>query len=62
LKLFSDIVRIVYDADIVGEDTILYWYKKGNHPKGRNVFLKDIQPFIVWLEEAEEEGDDEEDD
>lgn len=35
-------------------------YKKGSHPKGRNVFLKDIEPFIKWLDEAdeEEEGDD----
>mmetsp|Transcript_1455 Transcript_1455/g.3202 ORF Transcript_1455/g.3202 Transcript_1455/m.3202 type:complete len:425 (-) Transcript_1455:625-1899(-) len=60
LKLFSDIVRILYDGDIIGEDTIHHWYKKGSHPKGRNVFLKDIEPFIKWLEEAEEEeeGDD----
>jgi hypothetical protein len=32
-------------------------YKKGSHPKGRNVFLADIEPFIKWLEEAEEEED-----
>lgn len=25
LKLFSDIVRLLYDADIVGEDTIMHW-------------------------------------
>ena len=35
-------------------------YKKGSHPKGRNVFLKDAEPFIKWLEEAEEEGEEEE--
>lgn len=58
LKLFSDIVRVLYDADVVGEDTILHWYKKGSNPKGRNVFLKDIEPFIKWLEEAEEEEGD----
>ncbi|GFH22329.1 W2 domain-containing protein [Haematococcus lacustris] len=57
LKLFSDIVRVLYDADIVGEDAIFHWYKKGSHPKGRNVFTKDIEPFIKWLEEAEEEAD-----
>jgi hypothetical protein len=34
-------------------------YKKGSHPKGRNVFLKDIEPFIKWLDEAEEEEDEE---
>lgn len=36
LKLFSNVVRILYDADIVGEDTIKFWYKKGSHPKVRN--------------------------
>lgn len=25
LKIFSDIVRVLYDADIVGEDTIQHW-------------------------------------
>lgn len=59
LKLFSDIVRVLYDIDILGEDTVMHWYKKGSHPKGRNVFLKDIEPFIKWLEEAEEEDEDE---
>ena len=33
LKLFSHVVRILYDNDIVGEDTIKFWYKKGSHPK-----------------------------
>lgn len=33
-------------------------YRKGSHPKGRNVFLKDIEPFIKWLEEAESDEDD----
>jgi hypothetical protein len=25
LKLFKDIVRLLYNAEIVGEDTILHW-------------------------------------
>ncbi|MEW5300680.1 MAG: hypothetical protein WDW36_003594 [Sanguina aurantia] len=60
LKIFSDVVRMLYDAEIVGEDTIQHWYKKGSHQKGRNVFLKDIEPFMTWLEEAEEEEEGEE--
>ena len=60
LKLFSQILRILYDADVLGEDAILFWYKRGSHPKGRNVFLHDVEPFIKWLEEAEEEGEEEE--
>ncbi len=33
LKLFTDIIRILYDNDIVAEDTIMWWAKKGAHPK-----------------------------
>lgn len=32
---------------------------QGSHPKGRNVFLKDMEPFIRWLDEASEEEDEE---
>ncbi|GBF95620.1 hypothetical protein Rsub_08602 [Raphidocelis subcapitata] len=59
LKLFTDIVKALYGSDLVGEDAVNHWYKRGSHPKGRNVFLKDIEPFIKWLEEAEEEEDEE---
>ena len=58
LKLFSDILRVLYDNDVVGEDTIMWWYKKGSAAKGRSVFLRDVEPFIKWLEEAEEEDED----
>jgi len=37
LKLFTDIIRILYDADIVAEDTIMWWAKKGAHPKVRQL-------------------------
>eukprot|EP00798_Chlamydomonas_sp_ICE-L_P027438 gene27438-4739_t len=59
LKQFSDIVRLLYNADILGEDTIRHWHKKGSHLKGRNVFLKDIEPFMTWLDEAEDEEESE---
>ena len=35
LKCFTDIVKMLYQADIVEEDTILHWYKKGSHTKVR---------------------------
>ena len=33
LKLFASVVRILYDYDVLGEDTIKLWYKKGTQPK-----------------------------
>lgn len=59
LKLFGDIIRLLYDVDVIAEDTIQYWHKKGSSTKGRNVFMKEMEPFMKWLEEAEEEDDEE---
>lgn len=55
LKLFSDIVKVLYDVDVVGEDSIRHWHSKGSNLKGRNVFLKDLEPMVKWFDEAEEE-------
>ena len=58
LKLFADICKVLYDVDVLGEDSIKHFYNKGSNPKGRNVFLKDIEPLVKWLDEAEEEEED----
>lgn len=42
LKLFSAVIRILYDADVLDEDTIKFWYKKGSHPKVRTVHRVDL--------------------
>ncbi|XP_074292357.1 uncharacterized protein LOC141619228 [Silene latifolia] len=55
MKLFPEIVRSLYDQDVLAEDTILHWFRKGTNPKGRQTFVKSLEPFIKWLEEAEEE-------
>ena len=58
LKLYPKIIQMMYDSDVIAEDTILLWYKQGSSPKGRQVFLSDMQPFIAWLQEASEEEED----
>ncbi|PKI45089.1 hypothetical protein CRG98_034473 [Punica granatum] len=55
MKLFPEIVRSLYDLDVLVEDTILHWFRKGTNPKGRQIFVKALEPFVNWLEEAEEE-------
>lgn len=55
MKLFPEIVRSLYDQDVLAEDTILHWFRKGSNPKGRQIFVKSLEPFVKWLEEAEEE-------
>eukprot|EP00850_Spirogloea_muscicola_P007180 SM000035S13160 [mRNA] locus=s35:797997:800974:- [translate_table: standard] len=55
MKLFPEIVRTLYELDVLAEDTVLLWYRKGTNPKGRQVFVKSLEPFVNWLEQAEEE-------
>ncbi|RAL41950.1 unnamed protein product [Cuscuta campestris] len=55
MKLFPEIIRSLYDQDVLAEDTILHWFRKGTNPKGRQNFVKSLEPFVKWLEEAEEE-------
>ncbi|XP_059628655.1 uncharacterized protein LOC132271324 [Cornus florida] len=55
MKLFPEVVRSLYDQDVLAEDTILHWFRKGTNTKGRQTFVKALEPFVKWLEEAEEE-------
>ncbi|XP_010551247.1 PREDICTED: protein krasavietz-like [Tarenaya hassleriana] len=55
MKLFPEVVRSLYELDVLAEDTILHWFRKGTNPKGRQAFVKGLEPFVNWLEEAEEE-------
>ncbi|KAJ8645857.1 hypothetical protein MRB53_007605 [Persea americana] len=55
MKLFPEIVRSLYDENVLAEDTIHLWFHKGANPKGRQTFVKALEPFVKWLEEAEEE-------
>mmetsp|Transcript_17942 Transcript_17942/g.24820 ORF Transcript_17942/g.24820 Transcript_17942/m.24820 type:complete len:426 (-) Transcript_17942:304-1581(-) len=59
MKVFPNITRLLYDADVISEEAILFWAKKGSNSKGRQLFLDSMAPFIKWLEEAEEEEEDE---
>ncbi|GJP77349.1 hypothetical protein CLOP_g7758, partial [Closterium sp. NIES-67] len=56
-RLFPEFVRTLYDCDVLAEDTIMLWFRKGSNPKGRQLFVKALEPFIKWLEEADEEED-----
>lgn len=55
LKLFSPLIRLLYTEGLVNEDGVRWWARKGAHPKGRHVFQNDLERFIKWLDEAEEE-------
>jgi len=59
--LFSEILPILYDKDVVSEDAIMRWAEEKEHAdESDKVFVKQSEAFIQWLKEAEEEDDEEE--
>ena len=55
---FRNIVMLLYNREVLSEDTILGWNERSANLKGRPVFKKQLEPFIEWLRTAEEEEDD----
>jgi len=60
LKYFQKIVMLLYKMDVLGEDTIIKWYKFDHGNKGKSVFLKQMEKMVQWLQSAEEESSEEE--
>ncbi|KAI0224874.1 eukaryotic translation initiation factor 5 [Massospora cicadina] len=65
LPKIAVILKLLYDEDLIEESVILKW---GAKPSKRYVdkeiskkIKKSAQPFLTWLEEAEEESSEEED-
>ncbi|KAJ1974271.1 hypothetical protein H4R35_003694 [Dimargaris xerosporica] len=61
MKLFTRIVQIMYNEDVLSDNAILFWYAKGAKPQGKAIFIKQMAPFVDFLENAtsEDEDDDE---
>nr|KAJ0220766.1 hypothetical protein LSAT_V11C200067330 [Lactuca sativa] len=47
-KLLPEIVRSLYDQDVLAEDTILHWFCKGNNPKGRYVIMFYAKNWLLF--------------
>ncbi|CAB4389510.1 unnamed protein product [Rhizophagus irregularis] len=66
-KIFAPSLRTLYEIDVIEEDAILEWYyderSKGGvgKPEIYSKIHDVIAPFVKWLEEAEEENSEEDD-
>ena len=73
-RLFTDVaaktMQMLYDDDVIQEETILKWYKEPPVDEGEDededfddgfaeVIREKVKPLIDWLEESEEEDSDE---
>ncbi|KAI8073210.1 armadillo-type protein [Gongronella butleri] len=61
-KVFSRIVQLLYQNDVLSHNAILFWADKAHKPQGKTVLMKQIQPFVNWLRENGDDSSDEEED
>lgn len=62
VRIFPQLVAILYNEDAVSSEAIRYWYDKGAVNKGREGFRKQVDTLLKQIESAEEDSDDEESD
>ncbi|CAI9786847.1 unnamed protein product [Fraxinus pennsylvanica] len=55
IRGFLEIIRSLYDQDLLAEETILNWFRKGIDPKDKQSFVTASESFVKWLEEVDEE-------
>jgi NDP-sugar pyrophosphorylase family protein len=59
--IFPQLLKLLYERDIVGEEALLAWAEEKTHAdEEEKRFLRLAEPFLEWLQEAEEESSDEE--
>ncbi|KAL7420797.1 hypothetical protein Q5752_004750 [Cryptotrichosporon argae] len=57
MKAFPQIVKVLYNADAVSDQAIIYWHQKGAKPQGKQHFLKVTEPLVKFLEEQDSDDD-----
>ena len=61
--VFLDFLRtlfgVLYDEEIVTEDSVTEWETSDKEPQGKGVALSSLQEFFKWLKNTEEESADE---
>ncbi|BEI88475.1 uncharacterized protein CcaverHIS019_0111930 [Cutaneotrichosporon cavernicola] len=57
LKAFPQLVKVLYNADCVSDQAVIYWHQKGAKPQGKQHFLKVTQALVDFLEEDSEDED-----
>jgi len=62
MKVFQKIIMLFYKMDVISEDTILLWYREAASQKGKSVFIQQMKTFVEWLQKAEEEASEEDED
>ncbi|RZS00385.1 hypothetical protein BHM03_00030086 [Ensete ventricosum] len=59
VKEVALVVKVLYDDDILEEETITKWYEEGTAGGKMSQVFKNVKPFVEWLQSAESETDEE---
>lgn len=58
-KSFANILKVLYNDDVLSDQAIIYWATKGARSEGKQAFLQQAAPLVKYLEEQSDDEDDE---
>lgn len=59
MKVFPQMLKVLYNKDCISDQAILYWHSKGSKTQGRQHFLTVTQPLVNFLREQEDSEEEE---
>lgn len=59
LKAFTNILKVLYNDDVLSDSAIIYWATKGARAEGKDVFLQQAAPLVKYLQEQSDDEDEE---
>ncbi|WOK92513.1 eukaryotic translation initiation factor [Canna indica] len=59
VKEVALVLKVLYDGDVLEEETIVKWYEEGISGGKASILFKNVKPFVEWLQSAESESEEE---